>query len=255
MDVVFSRSPVLSEQQVSEFSENGYVIVREAFDSKNIETIQKWVTEVSEMPERVGYHWVFHEKSILNGESLINRIEYIRKFHKGFEHLTQILSEPASQVFGEDVVLFKEKINFKMPGGDGFKPHQDSQAGWEEYASNFVNVMICADDCTLENGCLELVPGHNKRGLLRGMEPLTEDDTRDMEFIKYPMKKGDIALFDSYVPHKSEKNLSEDKRRVYFATYNSKREGDHLEKYYSDKRKNFPPDIERVSGKEYVYKV
>jgi len=37
-------------------------------------------------------------------------------------------------------VLFKEKVNFKMPGGDGFKPHQDSQAGWDRYADYFVNV-------------------------------------------------------------------------------------------------------------------
>ena len=33
------------------------------------------------------------------------------------------------ELFGEPAVLFKEKINFKMPGGAGFKAHQDQQAG------------------------------------------------------------------------------------------------------------------------------
>ncbi len=30
------------------------------------------------------------------------------------------------QLFGERPVLFKDKINFKLPGGDGFKPHSPS---------------------------------------------------------------------------------------------------------------------------------
>jgi ectoine hydroxylase-related dioxygenase (phytanoyl-CoA dioxygenase family) len=156
---------------------------------------------------------------------------------------------------GEDVFLFKEKINFKMPGGGGFEAHQDSQAGWSTYASNFINAMICVDEATVENGCLEVAPGHHRRGLLRGMEPLTDDDTKDMTFIAYPTKPGDMVLFDAYAPHRSEPNLTNTTRRMYFGTYNRASEGDHLDQYYADKRKNFPPDIEREANKEYVYKV
>jgi hypothetical protein len=42
---------------------------------------------------------------------------------------------------------------------------------------------------------------------------------------------------------------------MYFATYNKASEGYHLDQYYADKRKNFPPDIERDPDREYVYKV
>ncbi len=31
-------------------------------------------------------------------------------------------------------MLFKDKINFTLPGGDGFKPHQDQQTGWSASA-------------------------------------------------------------------------------------------------------------------------
>jgi 2-aminoethylphosphonate dioxygenase len=34
-------------------------------------------------------------------------------------------------------------------------------------------------------------------------------------------------------------------------TYNVASEGDVRKKYYEDKRKNFPPDFERESGKDY----
>ena len=32
------------------------------------------------------------------------------------------------QLFEEPAVLFKEKINLKLPGGNGFKAHQDAPA-------------------------------------------------------------------------------------------------------------------------------
>ncbi|MDA0652533.1 MAG: phytanoyl-CoA dioxygenase family protein, partial [Proteobacteria bacterium] len=95
----------------------------------------------------------------------------------------------------------------------------------------------------------------NKISFLRGMEPLTADDTKDMEFVSYPMKPGDMALFDAFTPHRSEPNPTPSTRRMYFATYNRASEGDHLDRYYADKRKNFPPDIERDPNREYVYKV
>lgn len=249
------KTPILTEAQIADFSRDGYVVVPGAFDAEDAITIERWTREVTELPEEPGKHWVFHEDSSLDGSDLINRIEYIRRFHDGFAELTDVLAAPAAQALGEDVVLFKEKINFKMPGGGGFEPHQDSQAGWEDYASNFVNVMVCIDEATRENGCLELAPGQNRNGLLRGMEPLTEDDIKDMEFIAHPTKPGDIALFDAYTPHRSDPNPTQTTRRMYYATYNRAAEGDHLEEYYADKRCTYPPDIERIAGREYKYKV
>ncbi|HIE20180.1 MAG TPA: phytanoyl-CoA dioxygenase family protein, partial [Rhodospirillales bacterium] len=53
-------------------------------------------------------------------------------------------------------MLFKEKVNFKMPGGGGFKPHQDSQAGWDKYADFYVSALVSIDEATVKNGCLQL---------------------------------------------------------------------------------------------------
>ena len=248
-------TPHLTDSQIADFHRDGYVIVPQAFGIKDMTVIKRWTQEVEDLPEQPGRHWVFHEKSRLNEDDLINRIEYISPFHDGFANLTAVLRAPAAQLYGEEMILFKEKINFKMPGGGGFEPHQDAQAGWGAYASNFINVMICIDEATIDNGCLELAPGQNNRGLLRGMEPLTEDDTRDMEFLPYPTKPGDMALFDAYTPHRSEPNPTKTTRRMYFATYNRASEGNHLDRYYADKRKNFPPDIERDPDREYRYKV
>lgn len=248
-------TPVLTDKQIADFERDGYVVVPQAFGPEDMAVIERWHREVENLPEEPGRHWVFHEKSRLNNNDLINRIEYISPFHDGFAQLTSVLRAPAAQLFAEQVALFKEKINFKMPGGGGFEPHQDAQAGWGDYASNFINVMICIDEATIDNGCLEVAPRQNKRGLLRGMEPLTDEDTRDMTFKVYPTKPGDMVLFDAFAPHRSEPNPTSSTRRMYFATYNRASEGNHLDQYYADKRKNFPPDIERDPNREYTYKV
>lgn len=232
------------------------MVMRGVFNDGDVKRLLQWAEEVEMLPEESGKQWVFHEKSKVDpGRDLINRIEYISPYHEGFARLSRILANPVAQLLGEEAVLFKEKINFKMPGGDGFKPHQDSQAGWKDYADYFISVMVCLDEATIENGCLQLVAGHQNHGLYREWEPLSEKDMEDMTFIQFPTRPGDIVLFDCYTPHASEPNISDHRRRLYFATYNRLSDGDHMDRYYADKHKSYPPDIDRVSGKEYVFRV
>jgi len=250
------RTPVLTDQQINDFKANGYLVVRSAFDGDAMRKIEAWARELAAMPEEPGRHWVYWEESLLEpGKKIICRIENIAANHAGFAQLTDVLKGPVGQLLGEEAVLFKEKINFKMPGGDGFKPHQDSQAGWDAYASYFINVLVCIDEATEENGCIRVAGGHHMKGLFRSWEPLTEDDMAGMEFISCPTRPGDLVFFDSFAPHASAPNRSATTRRLYYVTYNRLAEGDHLARYYADKRKSYPPDIEREPGKEYVFRV
>jgi ectoine hydroxylase-related dioxygenase (phytanoyl-CoA dioxygenase family) len=161
-----------------------------------------------------------------------------------------------AELFGEPAVLFKEKINFKLPGGGGFTPHQDIQPGWDEYAPYFISVLITVDDSTLANGCLELAAGHHTRGMIgRKWKPLEGHELDGITFVPYPMQPGDAAFFDCFVPHQSKPNFTDTRRRNLYLTYNRLRDGDRRQKYFDDKRKSYPPDNEREPGKEYVFRV
>lgn len=248
--------PELSPRQIEQFEEDGFLVVKGAFTEADMKAFSSWTDDVLAMPEESGKHWVYHEQSLKDdGSNLVSRIENITPFHDGFAQMTEALRRPVGQLLGEEAVLFKEKVNFKMPGGDGFKPHQDSQAGWNVYADFFISVLVSIDAATPENGCLEICGGHHKRGLFKSWEPLSDEDMADMEFIRVPTEPGDMIFFDCFAPHQSEPNMSDKIRRIYYATYNRKSAGDHLKQYYADKFKNYPPDIDRLEGKEYIFRV
>jgi ectoine hydroxylase-related dioxygenase (phytanoyl-CoA dioxygenase family) len=161
-----------------------------------------------------------------------------------------------SELFGEAAVLFKDKINFKMPGGDGFKEHQDVQAGWDDFADIHITAMIAIDETNEANGSLEMIAGMHRQGVLGSMwAPLTDEDTRHVDYVPVHCKPGDAVFFDSYAPHRSQPNRTDQARRVLYITYNKRSEGDSREQYYTEKRNNYPPDIERDPDKDYSFKV
>jgi ectoine hydroxylase-related dioxygenase (phytanoyl-CoA dioxygenase family) len=202
---------------------------------------------------------MYFEKSLKEpGRRIINRIENFYPYHEGFRELfdDRRIRGRVSELLGETSVMFKEKINFKYPGGDGFKHHQDQAAGWGKYGGLFISVLISVDDATIENGCLEIVSGKGQhRTLDREWKPFDDAEIKAMQFQAVPTQPGDVIFFDSFVPHGSYPNLTNSRRRVLYVTYGRLSEGDHRVQYYVDKRKNYPPDCEREAGKQYFFRV
>lgn len=247
---------ILTTEQIEAFHRDGYVLVRGLYTPAEVELLSAWSDEVSRYPEVPGKYMMYFEDSKLRpGQRILSRIEDIEPFHRGF---SEIINGPKmkgaiSQLFGEEAVLFKDKINFKMPGGDGFKAHQDVQAGWDRYARLHITALLSIDPSTPENGCLEIAPGQHKSGLLgEYWKPLPEDSH---DYVPCPTAPGDAVFFDSFIPHCSGPNLTDKPRRLLYVTYNRLSEGDHRRQYYADKRKSYPPDCERESGKVYAFRV
>lgn len=249
----------LNQEQIDAFERDGFVAVPGLFDAREIADITVWTDEVQAWPETPGKHMMYFEDSLLTaGDRVLQRLENFYPYHASFKALfdSDKLNGAVAQLLGEPAVLYKDKINFKLPGGDGFKPHQDQQAGWDTYASFFITALVTIDPCTIENGCLELVAGHHKAGLVGDeFRPLDDGQMAEMDFKPYPTAPGDAVFFDSFCPHGSGPNLTDTSRRVLYVTYNRASEGDHRLQYYADKRKSFPPDCEREPGKEYVFRV
>jgi ectoine hydroxylase-related dioxygenase (phytanoyl-CoA dioxygenase family) len=253
-----SRSRRLTAQQRSDFERDGYLVLRGAFAGAETRAIRLWTEALAAAPEVSGRHWVYREESRHGtGVRIVQRIENFCPFHDGYDRFVRhgALIELVADLFGEAAVLFKEKINFKMPGGAGFKPHQDQQAGWDRFAPIFITALVSIDAATLANGCLEIAARRHKQGLLgEEWRPLDEAEA-GLELAPIPTEPGDVVLFDSFAPHASKDNLTDTPRRLLYLTYNRGSDGDHRAQYYREKHASFPPDIDRVPGREYVFKV
>ncbi len=246
----------LSTEQIEEFKSTGFLVVRNLYDTDEIKDITAWTEEVANYPEVPGKYMMFFEESKLEpGKRILSRMEDIEPFHQGLSELfvKGKIQQITSQLFDDEAILFKDKINFKMPGGDGFKAHQDVQAGWDRYGKLHITALVSIDSSTIENGCLEVAGGYHDKGLIgESWKPLEEDA---LDYMPVPTEPGDAVFFDSYAPHRSKPNMTNEQRRVLYVTYNAAAEGDHRRRYYDDKRLSYPPDIERDPNKEYVFRV
>jgi hypothetical protein len=258
MDMVRSR-PELGGAALAHYALKGWAVVPGFFSAAQSAQLVRFADEVCELPEVAGRQMLYRESSLLDAQARVfQRVENFCSYHVGFDQLIRgaRLESAVEQLLGGPAVLFKEKINFKMSGGAGFEPHQDQQAGWSRYAPLFVTALVSIDAATLENGCLEIANCPRQSRLIgREWEPLTPSEMAGFELIPVATRPGDVVFFDSFVPHASGPNLTPDPRRVLYVTYNRASDGDHRASYRADKRASFPPDIERLPGVEYRYRV
>jgi hypothetical protein len=244
------------EAQRAAMARDGFLLMPAFFAAAEVDVMRRWIEELAAAPQAPGRHWVYHEAvAAAPGTKVVQRIENFCPFHTGLDRLIRAsaLARWVAALLGGPVVLFKEKINFKLPGGAGFKAHQDQQAGWSRYAPLFVTALVTVDPASLANGCLELAAGRHREGLLGAeWEPL---DAAVLDLRPVPTSPGDVIFFDSFVPHASGPNQTALPRRLLYLTYNLAAHGDQRARYHADKHAAFPPDIERDSSRTYVFRV
>jgi 2-aminoethylphosphonate dioxygenase len=249
----------LSAADCAAYATAGWVLARGFISPDEVAMLARWSDELLALPERPGAHMVYYEEGPNEGgPRLVQRIENFCPYHAGFDEFIRFgrLHRAVEQVAGAAMCLFKEKINFKLPGGAGFEPHQDQQAGWSRYAPWFVTALVSIDRATIENGCLEMADVPRLSRLVGPeWEPLRPADMQGFTLRPVPTEPGDVLFFDSYAPHASKSNLTRSSRRILYLTYNAAAAGDHRMRYFAEKRANFPPDAERRAGTAYKFRV
>ena len=211
----------LTPQDLERFRRSGSVVIRSLFAGEALADLVRWTDALEAWPEVPGEAMKYFETGRDGVSRLLQRIENFYPYHDGFRQLCDgpQLKGVSSQLLGEEAVLFKEKINFKLPGGAGFEPHQDAQAYWGRYSPFHLTAMVSVDACTPENGCLEMVAGHHDRGLIGALwKPLSAEQMQGMDFVPVPTAPGDAIFFDSFAPHRSAPNATARPRRVLYIT-------------------------------------
>jgi len=181
-------------------------------------------------------------------------VRVIEPFHHLDERIDRLIDDPRlvdpiRDVLGEaEVSLFTDKLNLKRPGeGSRFRWHQDSPywAHFHPDVERLPNAMISIDDATEANGCLRVIPGSHRGGMLPGLEgegrlgPLFTDPAHFDESLQVPvvLSAGSLLFFSPSVVHGSGPNDSTEPRRALIFTYQA------------GVRRMFKVDAKRLAGR------
>lgn len=197
------------------------------------------------------------------------RFEYLTGYSKMIQtFVTQNVKPIIDDFLDAPFTLFKDKCNLKHPNGGAFSPHQDIAAYYHFGPSYFVTAALFLDDATIENGCLEMAGQYRQE--LSNTPNITEcpfgefpfldfykggkhngdiqsDITHQLSWTPVEAQRGNIVLFDAYVPHQSKANASTKKRRVFFFTFNVASDGNLYHTYYETKRSRYADPMFHVS--------
>jgi hypothetical protein len=226
-----------TDEAVEHFRRTGWLLTQ-TLDASGVDELRSWVEQVAEWPDD-GDGWLHHREMTDDGPKLC-RSENMVPFHDGFRRLltTGALVQVASALLGEPAVLYKEKINYKLPGGAGYAPHQDAPAYL--FVDAHVSCMVAVDDATVDNGCLEVVSGmHHELLAMDEVGCIRADVVESMDWAAVEVAAGQTLWFHSRTPHRSGPNRSAVARRALYPTYNALSEGDLRADYYREKLAEF----------------
>jgi phytanoyl-CoA hydroxylase len=138
---------------------------------------------------------------------------------------TPDLAEASRQIGFSDPAIIQSMYIFKPPriGGEVYC-HQDSTFIYTEPES-CVGFWFALEDATVDNGCMQFIPGGHKMGLkerhLRGedgklkFEKLDDSPWPENSTIAAEAPAGTLVIFDGRTPHLSGPNLSDKSRHAY----------------------------------------
>jgi hypothetical protein len=222
-------------EQFEAFHAKGYLALRSVF---TIDEVGAWDRE----SRRLLGLGLAHEDNLRTviyktstGIPIVDRMHPVADISPLFKALANDarITNALRELYGEDMLLFKDKIIYKMPGVSGYAIHQD-YSSWQTFPRNLVNVIVSIDGASAENGGVEFFPGYHQKllstaGELRQMnhEEAAQIDFSSGELIE--TNPGDVVIFDCLTPHQSGVNRSNQLRRQLYLTYSSAKNGDLYE--------------------------
>lgn len=252
-----------TEDQKTFWNQNSYILIKDLFKNE-IDEITNWVQEIKSWKDDSS-KWISSYE--MDDSSKLSRRENVIPYHLGLANLLagDKMINLINELLGVPTYLYKERINFKLPGGGPHAAHQDGVA--YEYGGKhrfdaetipYISILISVDKATSENGCLEIVPNWNMDNLdILPMEaPIPEkpyytkmkQSVEDkLEWKQIPTDPGDMLIFTERLPHRSKPNFSNNTRTILYGVYNPASEGAKREQYYDMKKEN-PNDARYLVG-------
>jgi ectoine hydroxylase-related dioxygenase (phytanoyl-CoA dioxygenase family) len=188
---------------------------------------------MDDLAEKIEAHQRRHEAAIAakggtEGISRAEEITFTSHLAEQDDAIRAFCTRPefvaiTTALLGPDTDLYWNQSVFKQPEGKKEFPwHQDDGYTPVE-PSPYLTLWLALNDATPENGCISVLPGAYKRGLLPHQQSpiglVCHDSDDPDQGVLVPVKAGSMAVFWSLTPHKSGANVSGGPRKAYVIQY------------------------------------
>jgi ectoine hydroxylase-related dioxygenase (phytanoyl-CoA dioxygenase family) len=207
----------LAEAELRRYREDGYLPLGRVLDDGEVAALRR-EEERFRLPVAYGGR---DNPTLFVNVQLCHRSEAVRRVATAGRHIAMV-----RQLLGPDVCLTHQQFVTKLPDGADARSdipwHQDDGYGRLEPMTD-VTVWIALVDTDETNGCLWILPGSQRRGLLphdaAGVNPLLREVAVDGSGVALPLRAGQAVAFGGLTLHGSGPNRSAGARPGLFLRY------------------------------------
>ncbi len=220
----------LTQEQISFYRENGFVIIEDFLTSEELE---QWREAVEEAIAHRGRQRILHHEEILRDEDYYNNV-FIQRVNlwQDNEKMRRLMLDPrlgkmAAELAGVDGIrIWHDQALIKQPWANPTAWHLDNPY-WSFYSRDAITIWVALDDVTLQNGCLYFLPGTHKLATFDnvGIGPNIGDlfkvypDWAKIEPVPAPMKAGSCSFHNGLIAHAAGPNMTPRYRRAMTCAY------------------------------------
>ena len=212
---------MLTDEQKAFYQENGYVLVPGLLTPEEAAQYRQETHDLAaRLSERrnIDSTWGSAATVSKGRETQLLHCHDVQFQSAAFTRLIvdERLTGVAADIIGPNVQLHHTKMFIKPPEkGSPFPMHQDAPFFPHDHHS-MIAVILHFDDAPIEKGCVRVVPGSHKRGLLEhigeGNYHLSPTEYPVEDAVPCPAKAGDALFFSYLTIHGSGINESQEAR-------------------------------------------
>jgi phytanoyl-CoA hydroxylase len=220
---------ILSKERINEFNEKGFIVVKNFLSAEEAALLYN-VSKEDTLIEKNSY-------AVVDAQGNESRLAL---WHTPGDDIFGMLSRSeklvnmVEQLIGGPVAHFHSKVMQKLPKvGGAWEWHQDYGYWYKNgflYPDQMLSVMFALTKASVENGCLQVLPGSHRMGRIEhgkageqvgaNMERVNRYMALS-EVVSCELEPGDALFFHSNLLHASQQNTSDYPRWSIISCYNT----------------------------------
>jgi len=237
-----TQTQLITDQQWQQYERDGYLKLGKVLSDEDLAALAQRIDDIMLGKADIDYDQIFMQLDSTDGV-----YEHAGKGGRGFKGATlayrkiqdleldplfheytvrPLFREICRHVYGDAPIASFRAMFMNKPAHQGtlLPWHQDR---WTHLDRDpLITVWTALDPATVANGCVQIIPGSHRKGLINPSHhsgfltpEQAEQHAPDSEAVFLELKAGEVALLHNWLLHRSDTNSTDIARRAYSVCY------------------------------------